>query len=48
MGLKIEDYKEDKELFRSETHFESRITGKILEKNGRKSLLEDRSTNCAM
>ena len=37
MGLKIEDYKEDKELFRSETHFKSRITGKIEKRNGRNS-----------
>jgi len=43
MRISIEDHKEDKELFRNETHFESRITGEILERNGRKTLNEDPS-----
>jgi hypothetical protein len=45
MKISIEDYKEDKELFRNETHFESRITGEILERNGRKSINEQTDNN---
>jgi len=49
MIIKIdENPEEQKELFRSETHFKSRLDGEIKERNGRKTLNEDPSPDNPM